>query len=231
MRCPQCDREFDTKLEDCPNCGHPVESSEDPPSSDEESQPTMSERLKEMAGKIDVEGPEKDASVLDVPWTEGSYSGKAMRMRMITTALVTLAFIALGIYFSVNDMLPERYSTPMWAVMLGIPVLLWIHFGIIYFYRTWTIRYKLTTHRFFHEKGLIRRTTDVIEVIDISDMKMEQTLWDRYINGGVATIVLESSDDSHPNLVIDGLEEPRKVFDSIDEIRRVQRQQRGLKSI
>jgi membrane protein YdbS with pleckstrin-like domain len=182
-----------------------------------------------MAGKLD--GPEKEASVVNVPWSEGAYSGKALRMRALMIGLVTIVFVAIAVYISLNDKLPERYSVYMWAVMLGIPLLLWIQHAIIYFYRTWTIRYRLTTHRFFHERGLIRRTTDVIEVIDISDMKMEQTLWDRYINGGVATIILESSDDSHPNLVIDGLEEPKKVFDSIDEIRRVQREQRGLKSI
>jgi hypothetical protein len=71
----------------------------------------------------------------------------------------------------------------------------------------------------------------VIEVIDISDMKLEKTLWDKLINGGVGTVIIESSDDSDPVLKLRGLAEPDRVFDSIDEARRKQRVERGLKQI
>ncbi len=66
-------------------------------------------------------------------------------------------------------------------------------------YRVGTIKYELTTHQFYHEVGIFRRVRDVIEVIDIDDLKLERTLWDRVVNGGVGTVVIRSADPSNPN--------------------------------
>jgi uncharacterized membrane protein YdbT with pleckstrin-like domain len=93
-------------------------------------------------------------------------------------------------------------------------------------YRKLTVKYQLTTQRFIHEKGLLKRVTDRIEVIDIDDVSVEQRLIERMV--GVGTIKLISSDRSHPVLMLRGIEKVREVAATIDDLRRKERRRRGL---
>ena len=116
---------------------------------------------------------------------------------------------------------------PSLAVIAG----LWIWFACIRIYRVGTIKYQLTVHQFYHEEGIFRRIRDVIEVIDIDDLVLERTLFDRVINGGVASVTIKSTDPSSPILKLPGLDDPDIVFRSLDEARRKERVARGLKKV
>ena len=63
-------------------------------------------------------------------------------------------------------------------------------------YRKLTCKYRLTSQRFIHESGLLKRVTDRIEVIDIDDVSFEQRIVERIV--GVGTVKVKSSDRSHP---------------------------------
>jgi hypothetical protein len=119
----------------------------------------------------------------------------------------------------------------VWYPSLIVIAALWIWFGCVRMYRVWTIKYQLTAHQFYHEQGIFKRVRDVIEVIDIDDLKLERTLWDRMVNGGVGTVTIRSTDQSSPELRLLGLENPDVVFKSLDEARRKERVARGLKSV
>lgn len=149
---------------------------------------------------------------LGVTWTEGRYSGKKMRSWMFFVCLVTVLFVVFGVYFKV--------SANLWILVLLIPVLAWIHFLAAYIYRTWTIKYRLTSHRLYNESGLLKKTIDTLEIIDIEDMQMEQSLLDRLVNGGVGTVVIHSNDKTHSVIRLEAMENPQQAFESIDEIRR-----------
>ena len=100
-----------------------------------------------------------------------------------------------------------------------------------YIYRVGTIKYQLTAHQFYHEEGIFKRIRDVVEVIDIDDLALERTLWDRMINGGVGSVTIKSTDSSSPVLRLAGLDKPDIVFRALDEARRKERVARGLKSV
>jgi hypothetical protein len=68
-------------------------------------------------------------------------------------------------------------------------------------------------------------------VIDIDDLKLERTLFDRMVNGGVGTVTVKSTDQSSPELRLVGLDDPDVVFKSLDNARRKERAARGLKSV
>jgi hypothetical protein len=68
--------------------------------------------------------------------------------------------------------------------------------------------------------------TDRIEVIDIDDVTYEQGLVQRML--GVGTIRIASSDRTHPELVLSGIDGVQQVADTIDDIRRKERRKRGL---
>ncbi len=72
----------------------------------------------------------------------------------------------------------------------------------------------------------MKRVTDRIEVIDIDDVTYEQGIVQRML--GVGTIRMSSSDRSHPELVLSGIDGVERVADMIDDIRRKERRKRGL---
>jgi hypothetical protein len=63
-------------------------------------------------------------------------------------------------------------------------------------------------------------------VIDIDDVTLRQGLIERMFD--VGTIHVRSSDMTHGNLSMVGIEDARTVTDLIDNTRRAERQRRGL---
>jgi uncharacterized membrane protein YdbT with pleckstrin-like domain len=88
------------------------------------------------------------------------------------------------------------------------------------------VKYRLTNQRLFHEKGILRRVTERIELIDIDDVTMEQGLMERLF--GVGTVHVTSSDRSSPELLMPGIDDVKAVADTIDHARRAERHRRGV---
>ena len=261
MKCRECGAEYDEHSVYCPKCGERTEESAnldvappspvadeasaaeehvgnlEPETGGDPSEPegdvrrTVSDRLRDTA-RLHHQAPDDPSMKPASPWTEGGYSGKAMRGHFILAWAVTILCLGFGVWLSFTNKMPGDFWTKIiWGLLAGVPAALWCWFGCKYIYRVWTIKYRLATYRFYHEEGIFRRVKDVLEVIDIDDMKLERTLWDRVVNGGVGTVIIRSSDATHPELRLSGLEEPERVFESIDEVRRKQRVERGLKAI
>ena len=137
----------------------------------------------------------------------------------LLAGVVTIVLLIMVLVFgSANPVL--------WGGWAVISVLLWGGFACQLAYRKLTYKYQLTTQRFVHEKGLLKRVTDRIEVIDIDDVSVEQRLIERVV--GVGTIKLISSDRSHPVLMLRGIENVKVVAATIDDLRRNERRRRGL---
>lgn len=102
----------------------------------------------------------------------------------------------------------------------------WAFFGLLYAYRRFSVRYRLSTQRLIHEAGLLWRTVDRVELIDIDDVTYRQDPVERMF--GVGTIVLASSDRTTPELPMPGIANVRKIADQIDDARRAERRSRGL---
>jgi hypothetical protein len=84
----------------------------------------------------------------------------------------------------------------------------------------------LTSQRFVHQSGIIRRVTDRIEVIDFDDITFVQGIVDRMTNVGTISIV--SGDPTDPRLVLQGIENVAHVAHLMDDARRAERRRRGL---
>ncbi len=246
MKCVACQAEIEANSVFCPKCGARIEATEgqeavedtgaevtQEPVSDEgaaepqpepEKQPTASERLMEAARSGGEKTTETDAGTA---WTEGGYSAKALNGRFINTACGTVLLLALAFWLTWS----LEWGTWVWYPVLIVVAALWIWFACVRIYRVWTIKYQLTAHQFYHEEGIFKRVRDVIEVIDIDDLKLERTLVDRMVNGGVGTVTIKSTDQSSPILRLVGLDDPDLVFKSLDDARRKERAARGLKSV
>jgi membrane protein YdbS with pleckstrin-like domain len=234
MQCPKCGAEVAEQSVYCQKCGEridlpdevlpagdqaaagpaPADSSfgEGPDQAATRPAPTATERFRETAAarQGQEEEPEEDL------W-QGGYSPKAMIGAWALSGLITLALVVLAFW------LWNRYVT--WTV-LAVVVLLWLYQLCVMKYRQWNVRYRLTSQRLIHETGILRRVTDRIEVIDIDDVTFEQRLLERLV--GVGTIRISSSDKTHPELSLPGIENAKEVAEKIDDIRRSERRRRGL---
>lgn len=254
MKCVACQAEIETNSVYCPKCGARIEAPDAPdapegqeavegseaetppePSSDEgeaeapsepAKEPTASERLMEAARSGGEKTTETEAGT---GWTEGGYSAKALNARFINTVAGTVLLLILSFWLMFKEN-PWSTAFALYPSLIVIAAL-WIWFACVRIYRVWTIKYQLTAHQFYHEEGIFKRVRDVIEVIDIDDLKLERTLFDRMVNGGVGTVTIKSTDQSSPQLRLVGLDNPDVVFKSLDDARRKERAARGLKSV
>jgi membrane protein YdbS with pleckstrin-like domain len=218
MKCTKCGSTVADDAAFCSKCGTPVNSAanmNDPDDGDADAVTTGVTRARANARHVaSGGGPQKTEAEL---WS-GTFSPLAMIGPAIGCALVSIVAV-IGVAALVND-------PTAWTVLLIVLVLLWSWLGLSLLYRRLTVRYRLTTYRFFHDTGLLARTGNRIEVIDIDDVTVHQGLVERMF--GVGTIHIASSDRTDPNLKLPGIEDVRTVADLIDSTRRAERQRRGL---
>lgn len=150
-------------------------------------------------------------------WT-GSYSGKAMLGQWIAAGAASVVLPLIGV------------------VIPGGPIL-WIAIGILlaavwtvtiaqWAYRKLSIAYELTNQRLKHRSGILNRVNDRIELIDVDDVIYKQGPIQALV--GVGAITLRSSDVSHPEFTLLGIENVKVVADQIDAARRTERRKRGI---
>ncbi len=198
MNCQKCGANIPAEAAFCPQCGTRVGAAAQP-----------------SAEKLTQKRNSGNQPAEDELWS-GTYSPKAMVGWTIGLALLTLAgFVAA--------LMANGPGLIIWAIAA---VVLWAILGLIVLYRRMTVSYRLTTFRLFYETGLLKRTRDRIEVIDINDVTLQQGFIERMFN--VGTIHLITSDVTCQNLYMVGIEDVRHVTDLIDNTRRAERQRRGV---
>jgi membrane protein YdbS with pleckstrin-like domain len=197
MKCSGCGTEVASDVAFCPKCGTKVGAA-----------PTG-----QPADSL-ARSPSSDADSEDKLWS-GGYSGKAMVGSWIMAALSSVILIVASF------MKPE--ATP---IFIGIMLLIWLVLAAVLAYRKLSIHYEVTSHRFNHQSGILTRTSDRIEMIDIDDVTFSQGIVQRMFN--VGTIKLSSSDRTHPMLQLIGISDVKRVADLIDDARRKERRKRGL---
>jgi len=205
MKCNSCGAEVPNESTFCPDCGT---------------------RLVDNAASKDVavskqqfqdlvKSKQEDEIAAEEELWHGGYSGKAMYGTWLVGALISVGLIVAMVFF------------PPALVFLAIGIVgLWIVLGVMLAYRKLNVDYELTSQRFIHKRGVLKRTTDRIEVIDIDDVTYEQGIIQRML--GVGTIRISSSDRTHPELTLAGIDNVAQVANTIDDIRRQVRMRRGL---
>jgi membrane protein YdbS with pleckstrin-like domain len=174
--------------------------------------PSMAERLRNAPGDM----PDEETEI----WT-GGYSGRAMYGIWMLLGLATLGGIIL--LFMLPLLRDNKWG---WIVVLGALALAWIFSLVTLAVRKLSVWYELTSQRFKHRAGLLVRKSDRIELIDVDDVTFTQGPVQAML--GVGQITIRSSDTSHPELILRGIQDVRKVCDLIDDARRKERRRRGL---
>lgn len=218
MRCPACGVEVVEQAVYCHKCGERVLPAGDEPSGDfrtaNGSAPEPGDVFNRAAAacRDSANQPEEEL------W-RGGFSSKAMIGAWVTSGLVSLALLVGGVLWAPR-------TAVWWLVLLVLMILPWLYYFSVLCYRRMSVHYLLTTQRFIHESGILRRINDRVEVLDMDDITFEQGLLERLV--GVGTIRIMSTDRSHPDFVLLGIEDVQKVASQFDNTRIAERRRRGL---
>lgn len=227
IRCPVCQAEIQSEMTNCPSCGKRLDSDEpndagtaapaaDPPAAASPAPPAATspgQRIREA-----IAGDGSDSSDVESELWEGGYSAKAMFGTWISTAAATIVALIVGAIYARSGL--------TWGIMLAVMALVWAVEGLLLLYRRLNVHYRLTTQRLLHERGILSRSTDRIEVIDMDDITTQQGFVERLL--GVGTIKVLSSDKTDPEFYLVGIENVHDVYDKLDRARRTERTRRGL---
>jgi membrane protein YdbS with pleckstrin-like domain len=149
---------------------------------------------------------------------QGDYSMKAMAGVGFSLIVASLVALALTVYFGANG--------TAWLIVLSLIGLAWLGYFAVTFYRKLSYHYELTTHRLVHREGFLFRSMDRIELIDVSDVVLKMGPFQALMNVGNIHVV--SSDVTHPELIMRGIPDAKRVADLVDNARREERRKRGL---
>lgn len=175
---------------------------------------------KSTAEKLRAAGVNTDSDEEREIWS-GTFSNKAILGHALVVGLISL--LLLIVVAAVGVLRSNFY---VWMGALVLIAIHWLVVGGILVYNKLSRHYELTTQRFKHRAGILTRTSDRIELIDIDDVRVRQGPVQALV--GVGNIVITSSDATHPELILPGIEDVRSVADLIDDARRAERRKRGL---
>ena len=164
-----------------------------------------------------------------IQWKGCSYSVKTFRTRTLFWAILTIILLVLGFKF-IGTGLDELWKKIAWGVLVGILVIGWVWLWVKILYCRFTIHYRLNYETLEIKKGLFRQTTDTVQIVQVNDLKLVQTLFDKLINGNVGTLFLYTSDSTDPKLKLSGIDKPVEAFNSINFLRNEFVRRRGIKS-
>jgi membrane protein YdbS with pleckstrin-like domain len=114
---------------------------------------------------------------------------------------------------------------PVWIGVGSVIFAIFVYLFCFYLYQRLGVNYVLTTHKLSHKMGILRQVTDRIEIIDIDDVTYEQGLLERML--GIGTIIVTSSDTSHPKLAMRAIDDVQRVAGLIDQTAGDERRRRG----
>jgi len=135
-------------------------------------------------------------------WT-GGYAFRAAAHLWILSVLWMLVVSVLYMRFAGTR--TERNDLIVLAAGLAPAVLVLLRTLV----RRLSLRYRLTNHRLFTERGLFSRQHDELELIRVDDVSVRQNFLQRLFGVGAVTVL--STDASSPELTMEGIARPLEL--------------------
>lgn len=237
MQCPQCEAEIGDDFKFCPKCGERLHGLEAesfvelregrlgpaPPKSSKGSSSVNASRASASEGAAVGARAESSPTATTpgdrVTLWEGRYSLRGMVDAIAASALASIAAVAVAIWLG--------WGRSGWLGVIAVLGGLWAWLGLLYLARRFAHRYRLTPETFFHQRGILIKSTSPIEIIRIDDIALTQSILERLFD--VGTIRILSNDTTDPILVLKGIPKVQEAFATIDQARRAERRRRALR--
>ena len=101
-----------------------------------------------------------------------------------------------------------------YRVLLGLGVFFVV--GLILFYKAWKIRmthYEVSPDRIEYGEGIFDRKVDNLDMFRVVDIKLRRNILDCAV--GVGTVILTTTDKSHPEFEFKKIKNSRELYDTI----------------
>jgi membrane protein YdbS with pleckstrin-like domain len=101
-----------------------------------------------------------------------------------------------------------------YRVLLGLGLVIVV--GLILFYKAWKIRmthYEVSPDRIEYGEGIFDRRVDNLDMFRVVDIKLRRNILDCMV--GVGTVLLTTSDKSHPEFEFKKIKNSRELYDTI----------------
>jgi uncharacterized membrane protein YdbT with pleckstrin-like domain len=113
-------------------------------------------------------------------------------------------------------------STTRWGVMI-VTASAWAYVVLRIAYGMLNYHYRLTTERLFVSTGVFSKTIDQLELVRVDDVRIRKSLVERIV--GLGTVEIISTDASHTETILRGIEDPERLADMVRHHMRQLRQQ------
>ncbi|MEP0846035.1 MAG: PH domain-containing protein [Phycisphaerae bacterium] len=115
------------------------------------------------------------------------------------------------ITLNIHRVSPEQASLLRWspAILAGLSLL----YGLACWWRVRFTIYRVTTERVEVERGLVSKRIDNIDLFRINDVQLRIGILDRL--QGIGTVVLRTTDETHPRLDLRGVPNPRRIYERV----------------
>ena len=167
-----------------------------------------------------ADSPHKPAEDKEEIYFEGSPKMRGELGKVFVSALI--AALLIGAAVALRMMRPNE--TPWWAYV--ILVVLAILCFVITLVLIRSTRYRITNYRIDFERGILSKRIDTLELWHVDDVSFKQSLMDRVFNVGDLTVL--SDDQTNPRLELNGLPNPRPLFETLKQRVIAVKRQRGV---
>jgi hypothetical protein len=166
-----------------------------------------------------AEAPHKPADDREEVYFEGSPLLRAELGRMAMYLLVAIVVAAIPFLLRKAWTGQPWWVYPLFSV-IGLGVIGWPVLMVR------TVRFRVSNYRIDYERGLLSKHIDTLELWHVEDIRFDQSLLDRMLNVGNITIL--SHDDTTPKLVMNGLPNPRPLYEALKQRVIAVKRQRGV---
>ena len=115
----------------------------------------------------------------------------------------------------------------IWIPSIVIILALWGWRGWKWIFAVFGTEYELRVDEdnpraatFLIKRGIFNKTTDSMHIGSIKDVQSSQSIWQKYLKGGVGTIRLMTKDLTDGVVVMDNMAEPSRVYNAFDTLRK-----------
>ena len=101
-----------------------------------------------------------------------------------------------------------------YRILLGLGTILVV--GAMLFYKAWKVRmthYEISPDRIEYGEGILDRRVDNLDMFRVVDIKLRRNILDCMV--GVGTVILTTSDKSHPEFEFEKIKNSRELYDTI----------------
>lgn len=154
------------------------------------------------------------------------WEGSPSQLSNFPVYLFLLLVLIGGTYLVVNlqHYLPHEYMKYRFSWM---PVV--FLYGVVKWLGIRMTRFELTSQRFKKSRGILLRQCDEMELYRVRDYKLKRPL--HLLILGYGNIELETSDRSHPTLLMPAIRRPKQVLEQLRQNVEVSKHMRGVREL